>query len=192
MQVGAEAPGADPEARINGRPGMVGADGMRWQRAQHRRGDVVAVEHRLAAQGDDPTVDARARRRTAHQQQVAGAEVPHLSEPLLEASGTAAPRRPHRAIAEGVQLVDRVIEVRHRRSICHVSENRSRWHDTRAVGARPYHQGWWGRRQSADQCFGSRSFRTLATAVKFGSTTLAISISSAWPMKICAPRSDRP
>lgn len=39
---------------------------------------------------------------------------------------------------------------------------------------------------------GTRDFRTLATTVKFGSTTLAISYSSACPMNIAAPRSVSP
>src|SRR5687767_7730692 len=38
----------------------------------------------------------------------------------------------------------------------------------------------------------SSDFRTLATTVKFGSTTLAISYSSACPMNVDPPRSERP
>ena len=39
---------------------------------------------------------------------------------------------------------------------------------------------------------GSIAFRIFATTVKFGSTTLAISYSVAWPINVCAPRSVKP
>ena len=39
---------------------------------------------------------------------------------------------------------------------------------------------------------GNSDFRIFATTVKFGSTTFAISYSSAWPMNVEAPRSENP